>query len=227
MIITDEELELCRRVAASVARRFHGFVELDDVEQECRLWILEHQPKVQEWRKTDRTPQGRLSKALLRRAGQYAKAEQAAWRRSVPQAFRDDYTPLQVRLALPMALDDGHTEGSETLQAVVADIKVGLEQLGWDDRGVLQAAVDYDYDYVAVAAAYTDDEVTLTEAAAKSRVHRAVVRLAKAMNADAEEARRNAGPTFRDIARYSNADIIALQGRMGQEHDNPGAGDRT
>jgi hypothetical protein len=224
-VITDEELELCRRVAASVARRFHGFVELDDVEQECRLWILEHQSKVQEWRSDGRPELPPLVRALTRRATQYAKAEQAAWRRSVPRAFRDDYTPQQVRLALPMALDDGHAEGSETLQAVVADIKVGLEQLSENDHGVLRAAADFDFDYEAIATAYTDDEVWLTKDAAEKRVSRAIHRLARAMNADAEEARRNAGPTFRDIARYSNADIIALQGRMGEAHDNPGSGD--
>jgi DNA-directed RNA polymerase specialized sigma24 family protein len=226
--ISPLEHQLFAQVAEDTTRRFWGYVEQDDVTQECALWFCIHYAKIQEWRETARTPLAPLAVALFRAAKRYARAEKEAWRRSVPQEFKDDYTTAQVRAALHMALrDPEHDHGSEMIRAVVADLRIAMASLRENDRGVLQAAVDFDYDYAAIAKAYTDDEVQLTEAAAKSRVHRAVVRLTRAMNEEAEQARLNAPITFKDIARYSNSGILAFQMGMGQENNNPGAGDRN
>ena len=75
--ITEADWEISQRVAARFARDWHGFVEREDIEQECLIWFLEHPKKAREYREGGKSGEGRLWNSLTNAARKYAHKEKA------------------------------------------------------------------------------------------------------------------------------------------------------
>lgn len=212
--ILSSEYDLIGRIARKIAQRYSGYAEYDDIYQECASWICENYEQVLRWREE---PDGirPLATALKRRGGNYARREQAAWKRSLtPRQVAEDYTAKQVRAALPFILTELDVPGTLP-QAILTDIKRGYERLSWQDQGVIRAAVVYDYDYEEIARVYTDSDVKLTPAAARMRVSRSIKRLAKAIHEPNDE--EFSRLQWKTVPRRSTTQIIRLQAQAGAD----------
>lgn len=88
--MTVEELlaaaePIVRQACRTIAQRFRGYIEFDDLAQEARLWCLQHQQKLSEWLDCDpddkagfRRGAKKLSTTLSREAERAARRERAA-----------------------------------------------------------------------------------------------------------------------------------------------------
>lgn len=68
----------------AIARRFQGFVEADDVAQECRIWCWRRHDKITQWLDVDQTDKkavkdgvNQLAKTLYRMGDRYARKMRA------------------------------------------------------------------------------------------------------------------------------------------------------
>lgn len=212
--IFDEEMGLIEHLAVRTALRYQGYVETDDVRQELYLWMLENKSKVQFWRdQTGGVNIPPLAKALGARGTNYARREQAAWRRSLtPQQVSEDYKAKQVRAALPYALTGlPHGAGSGSA-SIIADIKVAFDLLSENDQQILRTAVVYDYDYAKIAEEYSEEGLNLTPSAVGMRVSRSIKRLAKILNDPGTE--RDSvwqARQWKQVPRKSDKDKIAAR----------------
>jgi len=88
--MTVEELlaaaePIVRQACRTISQRFRGYIEFDDLAQECRLWCLQHQDKLVEWldceegdRAAIRRGCKKLATTLSREAERVARRERAA-----------------------------------------------------------------------------------------------------------------------------------------------------
>ena len=98
MIWLDEAQEIAHTVARQVHKRYNTYFEIDDVRQECLVWVLRRQDKVKEWLDHDKGSEdyksgvNLLAKTLQRHADKYCRRAKA---QAVGYEIRDEifYSP--------------------------------------------------------------------------------------------------------------------------------------
>lgn len=182
-MITDEEISVARNVGVNVGRKWHA-VEVDDLQQECILWLYENQGMVTKYR-DDEGGRGKLIVALKRFALNYALREQAhANGRQV-----DDEYPLQViENALPFVFEDTPVTAVPThplteralvaipehglATAIVTDLKGAFAAQGGDVKTLLTWRFRDGLSYEQIG-----DLLGISDRGAQKRVKKAVKRL--------------------------------------------------
>lgn len=80
--LLDAAEPIVRQAARQVEQRFHGYVDMDDLCQELRLWCFEHEAKLSEWLDSDdpkdvKHGSKKLMISLSREAERTARKERA------------------------------------------------------------------------------------------------------------------------------------------------------
>lgn len=117
--MTVEELmaaaePIVRQACRTVAQRFRGYIEFDDLAQEARIWCLQHQDKVSEWLDCEEGDRAalrhgckKLSTTLSREAERVARKERAAALGYRPE---DEWfaTRGTIKELLPIVIEGGY-----------------------------------------------------------------------------------------------------------------------
>ena len=178
-----------------VFSRFRNFVDYEDLQQECYLWLFLNNEKVTKWReeKSVRHAERTIIKALRNAAERYARKEKAAQQGYEPEdeffyslpmcadLLQLYFTPDWMVPAGRDLTNDKVTTGkpsNETgdLMTMVADVGRAYEALPAHDRGLL-AFVYNGERVVSDAIAFLSLEWEVTYSAANSRVRRVMGRL--------------------------------------------------
>jgi RNA polymerase sigma factor (sigma-70 family) len=141
-MITEQELTLAKKVAASTARKWRH-VNREDLTQELTLWLFEHEAQVERYRAED--ADGKLFVALRREAAKWAARETRAVTGKTLEADYE-YSVEQVRRAMPFVFEDipqtvtedGTVEHSRALM-VMTDFKNAFRDQPVDVQAVLTA----------------------------------------------------------------------------------------
>jgi DNA-directed RNA polymerase specialized sigma24 family protein len=155
----DEASDIAAQVARQAHKKYHTYFAVDDVRQECMLWVVARQDKVQEWLNHEQSREDyqggvrQLAKTLSRHADRYCRKRKA---QSVGYELRDEvyYSPALLSELLPHVWSDvaptqdatkprvsgGGGVAAEGGSYVVSlfDVRSGLERLEPDDRIILQ-----------------------------------------------------------------------------------------
>lgn len=207
---------IVQQVATETKRQFH-MVEREDIVQELWLWVAERPHKIEEWDAQGKNGPRRLAVALRRRARAYATAEKAVIT-GYDVADLYWYSTAQLREMLPMALDrdtwsepgvstetgklsrtSAPNEGNNRL-AMLCDVRAALETRSEADKELLWThfGLGLDEDEHALS-------LGITVEALRTRLHRAVVRLQKALGGPKPE-----GLYVGTRRAVSNAQAVAM-----------------
>jgi DNA-directed RNA polymerase specialized sigma24 family protein len=202
---------------ATETKRQYPMLDRDDISQELWLWMVEHGDKVDEWAGQGKAGEGKLAKALRRRARAYATVEKAA---VVGYEVSDLYwySTGQLRELLPAALDrdtwadpgvppetgplarTGKPDEGGNRIAMLCDVRSALEAGSPGDKLLL---------WTVFGLGMPEDEhamtLGITVEALRTRTHRAVVRLQKRLGGP-----RIDGPYHGTRRAISNAQAQAI-----------------
>ena len=163
-MISEDELELARRIARFVAGKWSA-ADVEDVSSELILWLYEHADQVENYRDGG---EGKLVTALKRVANRYCAREQRE-ANGAPLDRDDAYSLEQVATALPFVF---HGEVEHTVRdvdgiateslpaeyglarAIVTDLKIGLEALPEESVTVLILRYRDDLQYKTIGRLY-------------------------------------------------------------------------
>lgn len=130
------------RAASPIYRRYRPHVHVDDLRQQCWLWVLEHQNKAEELLEAS---DGFLVRRLRSVAERYARREKAVRTGYRPQD-EHFYSLAQIVDLLPEALDpdatSGANNGSMEWETSIADIRGAVAALLPGARGRLVSWVN-------------------------------------------------------------------------------------
>ena len=98
--ITEADWVLCQEVAARIADGWQGYVEAEDLEQECLIWFLEHPKYATEYRDNGKSGERKLRNSLVNKARKYAIREKAA-RSGYDQEAEYYYSLEEIERLLP------------------------------------------------------------------------------------------------------------------------------
>lgn len=219
-------------IAQSVVKRY-SMIERNDVVQEIWAWFFSHPRQVKRFMEDedDRKGERQLARAMKNAAERYCREEKA---RMAGYHTSDEYfyDPGTLRLLLPMVWQDPRNlafgsasndgtprrnsapnEGNN-LQALVADVKQGLDKIPARHRVVIELTYRDGLEYDEVAATLSADEGTgVTKHAAEMRLQRALELLVERLGG---ERPFHDGPGARHV--MSNAQAQALT-RNGYDSD--------
>lgn len=150
-VLDNRVMNLVAEAANEIKTMFGRFVDIDDVKQLMCVWCLEHADKVPE---LARGSGWYLKRRLKDAAIKYGRQEKAQLSGYCP----DDeyfYSLYQLTQLLPDAMDDlsttpqtGPTDGGRLgedttmeWETMVADVRVGLDRLGYTDFNALRQLV--------------------------------------------------------------------------------------
>ena len=100
--VADDAEDTVHIVARSLARKYRGYVDRDDIVQELRVWCYEHPHKLMEWLDRDEPPERRrglsaLSKTLFRRGERFCRRQKGALLGYDPKEDEYFYSAAQIR----------------------------------------------------------------------------------------------------------------------------------
>lgn len=154
MEFTETEYKIATGVAKRIVRNQRNFVEMDDVRQECYVWMVKNPQRVYAWRDEGKKGKGKLGTALYRAGMRYVIRERTRVTRTEPEdhAF---YTESMLYEILPDIFDpeswalESFAEDTErhapsrpaegnTRLAMIVDVKHAFEGLSEDDQMLLR-----------------------------------------------------------------------------------------
>lgn len=175
---TDTEYKVATGVARRIARIQNYYVEVDDVQQECHLWMVKNPQRVYTWRQEGKKGKAKLGTALYRAGMRYVIRERTKRTSSEPSdhAF---YSEAVLHELLPDVFDydswvmESFSEDTErrapsrpsegnTRLAMLVDVKFAVESLNDEDRNLLKDRfADGGLSVAALAATYDTHESTI------------------------------------------------------------------
>jgi RNA polymerase sigma factor (sigma-70 family) len=175
---TDTEYKVATGVARRIARIQNYYVEVDDVQQECHLWMVKNPQRVYTWRQEGKKGKAKLGTALYRAGMRYVIRERTKRTSSEPpdHAF---YSEAVLHELLPDVFDydswvmESFSEDTErrapsrpsegnTRLAMLVDVKFAVESLNDEDRNLLKDRfADGGLSVAALAATYDTHESTI------------------------------------------------------------------
>lgn len=220
--LTHEELVTARRAALGASIRYRKYVDKEDVEQELKLWMLEHEEDLLRWRHYTAGLKA-LHRSLMRVAHRYCEREKAV-RVGYKSYDNSGYSPALLRELLKDALrsDWSMVTGVEgtphsAVGIGIIDTRRGLKMLRPKEAEVLALAVQTNYDYDRMAELESTEEYAPSHEAMRKRVDRALRKLSSALSwPREEEAERAEGKfdPFKTIPRRSDTNV--LRGQLGE-----------
>lgn len=181
------------RAAATTARRKHaGYVDVDDLEQECWMYLLERPELTEEDSESSRRLLAKSLQYHLDRYGMKQRMERDGTHpgdyfrytaRIVEELLPDAFTADTV-MRSPSAHDAERSPKEPSRgfdrEAMLADVQQGFQRLNDNDQQILSAKF---FDG-GVSNEVLGIQFSLSPQAAWNRVNRALTRLAKALNGD-------------------------------------------
>jgi len=175
----DEATDIAAQVARQVHKKYSTYFAVDDVRQECLLWVVGHEEKVKGWLEPEQNREDyqggvrQLAKTLSRHAERYCRKLKS---QRVGYEIRDEvyYSPALLSELLPHVWSNvaptqdatkprvsggaGAAAEGGNYVAAIFDVRAALEKLQPDDRIVLQYKFfeNFNYSQLAIALEISD-----------------------------------------------------------------------
>jgi RNA polymerase sigma factor (sigma-70 family) len=175
---TDTEYRVASGVAKRIARSQRYIVDVQDITQECHLWMCKNPSRVYEWREEGRKGKAKLSTAVYRAGMKYVVRERSRVTKTM-QSDHAFYSDVVLSELLPNVFDpeswalESFQEESETRQpsrpaegntrlAMIIDVKFAFESLPEDDQVFIRNRfADGGMNVTTMAAVYDTHESTI------------------------------------------------------------------
>ena len=175
---TDTEYKVATGVARRITRIQNNYVEADDVQQECYLWMVKNPQRVYAWRGEGKKGKAKLGTALYRAGMRYVIRERTK-RTSTEPADHAFYSEAVLHELLPDIFDydswsmESFSEETErrapsrpsegnTRLAMLVDVKFAVESLNEEDQALLRDRfADGGMTVSALAAVHQTHETTI------------------------------------------------------------------
>lgn len=152
---TEADEAVLSSVARQLRSKYHGYVDLEDIQQELRLWIITHPQKVDEWREehSDQTADRLLARSLRNHGEKFCRREKAAY--CGYETDDEFFYSIQMvadllelwfdpEYMIPGSIELGQTSSGKpaneggNLMAMVADVGRAYESMSQKDKDVLE-----------------------------------------------------------------------------------------
>jgi DNA-directed RNA polymerase specialized sigma24 family protein len=175
---TETEYKVATGVARRIARIQNYYIEVDDIQQECYLWMVKNPERVYTWREEGKKGKAKLGTALYRAGMRYVIRERVK-RTGTESSDHAFYSEAVLHELLPDVFDydswsmESFMEDQErkapsrpsegnTRLAMLVDVKFAVDALSEDDRGLLRDRfADGGMTVSALAAVHQTHETTI------------------------------------------------------------------